>query len=1065
MTTMAKPRIEIVSASAGSGKTTRLARELERAVVELGVRPERIVATTFTRKAAAELIERGRQALIRVGRTHDAESFGAARIGTVNSVAGMIVSEFAFEAGMSPGLLVLDEARADEAFRRSLSDAVMEDDLAELGRLTARFAELPWPQIVKSIADAARTNRVGPDELVEHGARSIASFAAMLAGGAVSASGGVSGAALTTQLESALETALRELRTRIDQGLDKTGVTQTALDAYQRATHRLRSQRHLPWPEWARLSTLSAGAKSDAVCQPVRSAAAAFLVHPELSSDCELAIRLAFDLARRALAAYRRYKAERRAIDFVDQETMALELLQNKDVRDVLASDIELVLVDEFQDVSPLQLALFLALAELSPRSVWVGDQKQAIYGFRGSDPALMEAVVGEVLGGTEPETLNIGRRSRAPLVRVTNALFVPPFQHAKLPPSRVVLEPSSSDDSPALGAYLERWRLSGRTVAEAVQGLGSYVATLVADASLRVRDRLDGKPRPVRAGDVAILCRRRDTCLAVADRLADLGVRSEVARVGLMWSLEGRLVFAGLRLWAHPKDVLAEAEIVRLLRPDGVSIDALIQPEGREERPKYHAVRALLERRSAAPYAGAVDAFDGVVAALSVDDWVERWGRGATGRANVDALRAHAVSFVRLARHHGGATSPSALVEHLRALADDTDDAQAVVGGDDAVQITTWHASKGLEWPIVVLFELDSMFSRGALGLHVEQDEAIPLRLDRPLDGRSIRYWPDPFHANTTRSPFHDRVRQHPSHQRLTDRNEREEVRLLYVGWTRARDRIVLASRKDLADTTLKLFQLGDGASLVEPLPGKGDDGVAQVSWGSTRVEVMVRPPPPFAASTGRVNDPPALLVRRPSEAHAPAWQRPSDAEDRGSRGQVVRLGPALRVDSDVDPTALGSAVHGFLAADRSTLDEDDRGELASRLLTAWGCAEAIKVGEVLALGARFREWLEAQWPGALIHREWPIEHRLTSRTTVRGKLDLLVCHGVEAQIVDHKVLRAAEPEALEAAVSYAGQLATYAAALTSVGSWNRIGRWIHLPLSGLVVEVLDRKLDETSS
>src|SRR5690606_2326367 len=61
---------------------------------------------------------------------------------------------------------------------------------------------------------------------------------------------------------------------------------------------------------------------------------------------------------------------------------------------DQLSREIRCVFVDEFQDTSPLQLAIFLKLAEIAERSVWVGDRKQAIFGFRGTDPSLMSAAV-----------------------------------------------------------------------------------------------------------------------------------------------------------------------------------------------------------------------------------------------------------------------------------------------------------------------------------------------------------------------------------------------------------------------------------------------------------------------------------------------------------------------------------------------------------------------------------------------------------------------------------------------------------------------------------------------
>ena len=93
--------IEIISASAGSGKTYRLAAELERVVSAREVRPEAVVAMTFTVKAAEELARRARTHLLRAGRVADAQSLAAARIGTVHSVCAGIVAEFAFDLGLA----------------------------------------------------------------------------------------------------------------------------------------------------------------------------------------------------------------------------------------------------------------------------------------------------------------------------------------------------------------------------------------------------------------------------------------------------------------------------------------------------------------------------------------------------------------------------------------------------------------------------------------------------------------------------------------------------------------------------------------------------------------------------------------------------------------------------------------------------------------------------------------------------------------------------------------------------------------------------------------------------
>jgi len=100
----------ITTASAGSGKTYRLSALLHEKISSGEVRPEAVIATTFTKKAAAELQERVRQRLIGEGLTGKANRLAAARMGTVNAICSRLVTDFAFEKGLFPETVVLDEA-------------------------------------------------------------------------------------------------------------------------------------------------------------------------------------------------------------------------------------------------------------------------------------------------------------------------------------------------------------------------------------------------------------------------------------------------------------------------------------------------------------------------------------------------------------------------------------------------------------------------------------------------------------------------------------------------------------------------------------------------------------------------------------------------------------------------------------------------------------------------------------------------------------------------------------------------------------------------------------------
>ena len=160
--------IEIISASAGSGKTHELTRILvEEVVKKKTVRPDAILATTFTKKAASELKERIFQDLLAEGRPREAQRLGASRIGTVNSVCGRIISDFAFDRGLSPDLRVLDEDQAKLALRRSLSSVITPKQEADLSDIGKRMGELEWLDAVGKIIDFARNNRLDAGDLEE----------------------------------------------------------------------------------------------------------------------------------------------------------------------------------------------------------------------------------------------------------------------------------------------------------------------------------------------------------------------------------------------------------------------------------------------------------------------------------------------------------------------------------------------------------------------------------------------------------------------------------------------------------------------------------------------------------------------------------------------------------------------------------------------------------------------------------------------------------------------------------------------------------------------------------
>jgi ATP-dependent helicase/nuclease subunit A len=1042
-------KIDIVSASAGSGKTTRIS-ELLLERISAGVEPEHVLATTFTNKAAAELKQRVRARLFAAGLTSQAQRLEGARIGTVNSVCSRLVSDFAFELGLSPELRVIDEVQAGLALRRALARVCTDREQEQLQALSRRFEHgFTWTDAVQQIITHARANHLDPDALADHAERSVKGFAEHLERPARD------GDALTKALLDAITRCLAT----VDLAEDTTKVTRGGVQTLHDAL-REHQAGHLRWRTWVKLQGVKSSKASAEHFEPVREAAARVGAHPRLHDDLSQVTHRIYALAARAMEAYAQAKREAGTLDFVDQEVLALRLLKRPDVRAHLADTVKVVLVDEFQDTSPLQLALFSELAELAERSYWVGDQKQAIYGFRGTDPSLMDAAIDAILAGGAPETLGTSYRSRPALVRLTSALFTRAFALHGMPAARVALEPALKREPPDLGPVLEHWHLDVENGDETGLALADGVRQLLEDSTVRVRDPATGDARPLRRGDVAVLCRTNDAAQAVAQALSAHGLPAAVAHDGLLRTPEGRAALLALRLFVDARDRLAAAELAMLLElpeaGDRWLRQVLDHAEAAEalRRRGEHAPRlfeasafhaAMDEARARFPTAGPLVALDAAVEAIGLRELALRWGDSERRLANLDALRSHAAGYAAQVLADGRGATATGLVTHLEAL---EDDAQARVLGEGSVVVSTWHSAKGLEWPVCVLANLEKDPPSPVFGVHVETD-ARAFRLDAPLAKRWVRYWPDPFHPRQSTSSVHASLAQSVEAQRAQERTAAQELRLLYVGWTRARDRLVLATKGgSLEGAALQLLRDGAGPLLTPLIAGRG-------AWAGVAVQATERR---AAATTPEVATPPpdAGPVEAGPQPHGPAWVMPSEARGAGASVELERIGRKATLHGQPPLDAVGSALHAFLAADRAEHPVTERLELARGCFSRHGVDGAVRAEDVVAAGDALASWVAQRWPGAAWRREWPVWQRHGDGAVTRGIADLVLELREGFVVVDHKSAPLEDEARLRAkAASYAPQLAAYAEAIARATGKRCLGRFVHFGVLGLTAQL----------
>lgn len=1062
-------KIRIITASAGSGKTTRLSQVLDDAITSGSARADAIVATTFTRQAAAELIERARSRLLAGGHGREAHKLLAARIGTVNSVCGSLVTDFAFELGLSPTLRVLDETSAELEQKRALASIVGSALADELGEFRRRFNDdLDWHYEVRRLIDAGRANGLDGAALLASADRSIQSLDVCL--GACRPDDG----ALDRELREAVDHAIAT----IDVTHDTTVGTAKYLDTL-RAAQRQFERGHLRWGDWAKLASAKPTKKSETAAKPVVAVAIQHVGHPRLRQEMHRLVRLLFEVAAAGLTAYQNHKRERGVIDFVDQEALALQLLRRQDVRDALDGQLDLVLIDEFQDTSPLQLAIFLELASIARESVWVGDQKQAIYGFRGTDPALMDAMIESLTGTTtdpdlvraaldavghpgELETLSVSYRSRPALVHLTSDIFAQAFACHGMPETRTRLTPALAVEPIDLGPIVEHWPLTSpaRPNKESLAGAAAAGVRDLLAASPIIRDRVAGTTRGALPGDLAVLCRTNEQCQLVAEALAALDISAIVPRMGLLDTAEGQLVTAALRLWVDPRDALARADLARLVTY-AADLAALVTHRlAVSDRAAFAddaRVVAILAARAASPDLDPAATLTAVIDAANLRELCAAWGATHQRLANLDALRAHAVAYTSEALARRDAPSLVGLLGYLDDMTDEwgwqssRSDHQALLGGSDAVNISTWHGAKGREWPITVLYGLETLRQPVAFGLHVESD-AIGFDVAAPLAGRWLRYWPNPYTTSNQLGPVKDAYDQSTEFASAVARAEREALRLLYVGWTRARDRLVLAaaSGKLLGGLVGTLAKLTPGliTEPTSPVPADVD-----VTWAGRLVTVRFRPVE-AAAPIEHIVTSGEISVGLPARSYGPARISPSSAAPVPCTiGEPVTIGPRLSLRGSPNLEHVGHAMHGFLAADRPGLDGPARLELARGLLRRYQVESSLTPDEVVACGTQLWAWVGSADSTRLL-REWPISHRLADGSLVTGTADLVVMRESRLRIIDHKTLKGQLVSVLPQLTKYSGQLALYGNALKSA-TGGAVETWIHLPILGVAVEL----------
>ena len=798
----------IISAGAGSGKTYRLTQEMVKKLNE-GYTADGIIATTFTQKAASELQSRVRIALLKLGLRQEAETLTNALIGTVHSLGIKLLQRFAFEAGVSPMVNIITEGEPQYYFNLAMTSVLTPEKVERMEELSRRLTIVKdenngtdWRNIVKDLTDIARSNNFSAAMLRESAKESIATQLNLLEPPEMDAEA----------FDKLLLDQIKDTLNKVSENGDVTKVTSTSLDKIKKVKQLFENKIYPPWEDWARLSKLDSGAKSKEAIKEMTDFAGSHIRHPRFHADISAFIQEIFELAIEAMQEYSHFKTQRGLIDYTDMEVKVDELLNNPAVCDILKSEISILMVDEFQDTSPIQLSIFLKLSKIAKHTIWVGDPKQSIYGFRGAEPSLMKAII-DKNGGVKPEDVQgTSYRSRQDLVHCVNALFVRGF--SDMPSSQVELEAfrTKESESDLFGPALNIWELNqnigedGKKQKFNIEKTANAIAHSLQSQlqkGIYIKDDHTGEIRKAQAGDVAILCKKNSLCLIVAASLKMAGLNAALSQPGIFDTVEGILILACLK-YVQSKDEIALAEI--LMYGEKMSLEDLLHTKADRQRQKasesdlklsewgmdYPLTSKLIALRKNRKYLSVFEILDQIISSLDIKRLIVEWGNPDQRLDNIDQIRSIALKYEESCKSLHIATSLSGFIFWCQRKIETKADLQGAGERPDAVRVLTYHKSKGLEWPIVILLDLDKEVNTKINNLTIVPKNNT-IDLSNILGNRWVRLWINPYGKNNKKTVLWDNIEKSPEWDYQNKQDLAEEIRVFYVGFTRARDYLIL--------------------------------------------------------------------------------------------------------------------------------------------------------------------------------------------------------------------------------------------------------------------------------
>jgi len=567
---------------------------------------------------------------------------------------------------------------------------------------------------------------------------------------------------------------------------------------------------------------------------------------------------------------------------------------------------------------------------------------------------------------------------------------------------------------------------------------------------------------RKIQPGDIAVLCRSNKDCQAIAEALHKAGLKAAIARTGLLKTAEARLVLACLRFMLNKKDSLSIAEILKLA--SGKHIEEIVEDRldfldknkngnASWAESNFHIEKLNHLRRITLELSSA-ELLDVVLEELDMRRIVSSWGKMEQRLDNVDVMRKFALQYEEACNRLHSAASLGGFLLWLNDLEGAEKDTQGSGEGNDAVNVLTYHRSKGLEWGMVVCHSLEGKLRSDVFGMHIiSEQESVDL--DNILANRWLRFWINPYSDQSGGTALAERLATHEVSQEAKQKALQEEARLLYVGITRARDYLVFPTRKRPTLWLNRVCHAGD-----EKTPSLDENsGETQWEWGNILYkETWVQS---FQKDIGHAepsNESIYFLEERQGDQSHQSYLIDLTIEDfsnfKGTTGTEINLASCIPIKEDLDIYLLSKMAKAFLIADHLDYDDKIRWNMASGFLERYELSDFMDENALIQYSNNFFKQIQESFSIKKIHRKYPIRHFYQNRL-FETVIDFVIETENGIVIIQNGDSNGDNKKLKNKALKLTSFLHLSKSALEIIFQKEKIKTLVHFPLNGSILAI----------